>query len=113
MSTETRPLMDSLTPDLEPRRDVVAVTMRMPDGATAEYVQGFAASAASVLHRMDMHGVMVEATAYLLRVWIPVTGAESRDAAVLEAVRRAEGAAGGWLVVDGAERGEGARLCWR
>jgi hypothetical protein len=100
------PVMDTLTPELDPRRDLVAVTLRMPDGASAEYVQSFATSAASVLHRLGMNGIAVEATAYLLRVWVPVTGAGDGDAAVAEAVRRVEGAAGGYLVVDGAERGE-------
>jgi hypothetical protein len=103
---EHRPVMDTLTPELEPRRDVVAVTLRMPDGATAGYLQSFATSAHAVLERLGMGGIGVEATSCLLRVWVTVVGAEDGEAAVVEAVRRVEGPAGGYMVVDGAERGE-------
>lgn len=106
--TDVHPVT-TLTPELEPRRDVVAVTLRMPDKASAEYVQSFASSAATVLHRLGLDGLVVEATSYLLRLWVPVVGAGDGDSAVAEAVRRVEGASGGYLVVDGAERGEPAR----
>ena len=72
----------------------------MPVSASAGYVQSFAANAASVLHRLGMDGVMVEATAYLLRLWVPVVGSEDGEAARTEAVARVEAAAGGWMAVD-------------
>jgi len=101
---DMQPVM-TLTPELDPRRDVVAVTMGMPDGMAPGRLQSFADGASAVLLRLGAAGVTVTAAACLLRVWVAVEGAPDGDAAVLEGVRLAEDAAGGWLVVDGAERG--------
>jgi hypothetical protein len=93
------PVMDTLTPELEPRRDLVPVTLRMPSGASP-FVQSFAVAAASVLKRLADDGMGIEGHEFLLRVPVLVTGAASREAAERLAREQAAAAAGNWLVVE-------------